>query len=50
MVDFIQGHHHFSSESVIKQLNQIENVSTVGTVISSMIGPGSEVQNIWFGL
>ena len=48
MVDFIQGHHHFSPESVIKKLKQVENVSTIGDIIHDRIG--SEVQNIWFGL
>ena len=33
MVDFIQGHHHFSPESVIKKLKQVENVSTIGDII-----------------
>ena len=41
-------HHHLSPESVIR--NQTKLSMFLQQVISYMIGPGSDVQNIWLGL
>ena len=50
MVDFIQGHHHSSPESVIKKLKQVENVSTIGDIIHDKTRFRSSEYLVWLGL
>ena len=54
MVDFIQGHHHFSPdsgpESVIKKLKQVENVSTIGDIIHDRTRFRGSEYLVWLGL